>query len=55
MEMYPIGSSLPDCSYACGAYSPCKRMMISFQCSVAESCSGHLQMHVQRKILSRAI
>ncbi|CAL9217350.1 unnamed protein product [Arabidopsis halleri] len=39
MEMYPTGSSLPDCSYACGACSPCKRVMISFQCSVAESCS----------------
>ncbi|CAN8303518.1 unnamed protein product [Cochlearia groenlandica] len=39
MEMYPSGSSLPDCSYACGACSPCKRVMISFQCSVPESCS----------------
>ncbi|XP_023646050.1 protein EPIDERMAL PATTERNING FACTOR 2 [Capsella rubella] len=39
MEMYPTGSSLPDCSYACGPCSPCKRVMISFQCSVAESCS----------------
>ncbi|XP_010538913.1 PREDICTED: protein EPIDERMAL PATTERNING FACTOR 2-like [Tarenaya hassleriana] len=41
MEMYPSGSgsSLPDCSYACGPCSPCKRVMISFKCSVAESCS----------------
>ncbi|KAK8624015.1 hypothetical protein V6N13_065374 [Hibiscus sabdariffa] len=37
-ELYPTGSSLPDCSHACGACSPCKRVMVSFKCSVAESC-----------------
>ncbi|EXB57365.1 hypothetical protein L484_016417 [Morus notabilis] len=37
MEMYPTGSSLPDCAHACGPCFPCKRVMISFKCSV-ESC-----------------
>ncbi|GMJ02197.1 EPIDERMAL PATTERNING FACTOR 2 [Hibiscus trionum] len=37
-ELYPTGSSLPDCSHACEACSPCKRVMVSFKCSVAESC-----------------
>ncbi|PKA47098.1 Protein epidermal patterning factor 2 [Apostasia shenzhenica] len=32
------GSSLPDCSHACGPCSPCKRVTVSFKCSVAESC-----------------
>ncbi|CAD5169832.1 protein EPIDERMAL PATTERNING FACTOR 2-like isoform X1 [Musa acuminata AAA Group] len=32
------GSSLPDCSHACGPCSPCKRVMVSFKCTVAESC-----------------
>ncbi|KAJ4846088.1 hypothetical protein Tsubulata_016726 [Turnera subulata] len=38
MELYPTGSSLPDCSHACGPCSPCKRVMVSFKCSTAESC-----------------
>ncbi|KAJ6383623.1 hypothetical protein OIU78_027005 [Salix suchowensis] len=38
MEVYPTGSSLPDCSHACGPCTPCKRVMVSFKCSVAESC-----------------
>ncbi|KAG6752295.1 hypothetical protein POTOM_044517 [Populus tomentosa] len=38
MELYPTGSSLPDCSHACGPCTPCKRVMVSFKCSVAESC-----------------
>ncbi|KAH0680082.1 hypothetical protein KY284_021167 [Solanum tuberosum] len=38
MEMYPTGSSLPDCSHACGPCFPCKRVMVSFACSIAESC-----------------
>ncbi|XP_010261137.1 PREDICTED: protein EPIDERMAL PATTERNING FACTOR 2-like [Nelumbo nucifera] len=38
-ELYPTGSSLPDCSHACGPCFPCKRVMVSFKCStVAESC-----------------
>ncbi|POO00268.1 Protein EPIDERMAL PATTERNING FACTOR [Trema orientale] len=37
MELYPTGSSLPDCSHACGPCFPCKRVMVSFKCSV-ESC-----------------
>ncbi|KAF7139172.1 hypothetical protein RHSIM_Rhsim07G0198700 [Rhododendron simsii] len=37
MELYPTGSSLPDCSHACGPCFPCKRVMISFKCST-ESC-----------------
>ncbi|XP_054811183.1 protein EPIDERMAL PATTERNING FACTOR 2-like [Prosopis cineraria] len=36
--MYPNGSSLPDCSHACGACFPCKRVIVSFKCSAAESC-----------------
>ncbi|XP_066350642.1 uncharacterized protein [Miscanthus floridulus] len=30
------GSSLPDCSHACGACSPCSRVMVSFKCSASE-------------------
>ncbi|KAJ4701185.1 protein EPIDERMAL PATTERNING FACTOR 2-like [Melia azedarach] len=37
-EVYPMGSSLPDCSHACGPCFPCKRVMVSFKCSTAESC-----------------
>ncbi|KAJ8747755.1 hypothetical protein K2173_012962 [Erythroxylum novogranatense] len=37
MELYPTGSSLPDCSHACGPCTPCKRVMVSFKCST-ESC-----------------
>ncbi|KAF5444497.1 hypothetical protein F2P56_033623 [Juglans regia] len=37
MELYPTGSSLPDCSHACGPCFPCKRVMVSFKCST-ESC-----------------
>ncbi|MED6208247.1 hypothetical protein PIB30_043295 [Stylosanthes scabra] len=33
------GSSIPDCSHACGPCFPCKRVMVSFKCSsIAESC-----------------
>ncbi|PVH35922.1 hypothetical protein PAHAL_7G307600 [Panicum hallii] len=35
-EVRATGSSLPDCSHACGACSPCSRVMVSFQCSAAE-------------------
>ncbi|KAJ4965661.1 hypothetical protein NE237_017510 [Protea cynaroides] len=35
---FPTGSSLPDCSHACGPCSPCKRVMLSFKCSIAASC-----------------
>ncbi|ESW21310.1 hypothetical protein PHAVU_005G060200 [Phaseolus vulgaris] len=38
MELYPTGSTVPDCSHACGPCSPCKRVMVSFKCSIAESC-----------------
>ncbi|XP_044512108.1 protein EPIDERMAL PATTERNING FACTOR 2 [Mangifera indica] len=38
LEVYPTGSSLPDCSHACGPCFPCKRVMVSFKCSIAESC-----------------
>ncbi|KAK1314348.1 Protein EPIDERMAL PATTERNING FACTOR 2 [Acorus calamus] len=38
MDMYATGSRLPDCSHACGPCFPCKRVMVSFKCSVAESC-----------------
>ncbi|MQM20811.1 hypothetical protein Taro_053837, partial [Colocasia esculenta] len=36
--MFATGSSLPDCSHACGPCAPCRRVMVSFECSVAESC-----------------
>ncbi|KAG2575087.1 hypothetical protein PVAP13_7KG407500 [Panicum virgatum] len=35
-EVRATGSSLPDCSHACGACSPCSRVMVSFKCSAAE-------------------
>ncbi|GAV81431.1 hypothetical protein CFOL_v3_24886 [Cephalotus follicularis] len=38
VEVYTTGSSLPDCSHACGPCFPCKRVMVSFKCSIAESC-----------------
>ncbi|KAL4279592.1 hypothetical protein GQ457_03G029320 [Hibiscus cannabinus] len=38
MELFPTGSSLPDCSHACGPCFPCKRVMVSFKCSMTESC-----------------
>ncbi|XP_038702747.1 protein EPIDERMAL PATTERNING FACTOR 1-like [Tripterygium wilfordii] len=32
------GSSLPDCSHACGSCSPCRLVMVSFVCaSIAEA------------------
>ncbi|XP_062160235.1 protein EPIDERMAL PATTERNING FACTOR 2 [Alnus glutinosa] len=38
MELYPTGgSSLPDCSHACGPCFPCKRVIVSFKCST-EAC-----------------
>ncbi|XP_042404335.1 protein EPIDERMAL PATTERNING FACTOR 2-like [Zingiber officinale] len=38
-EMYVAsGSSLPDCTHACGPCFPCKRVMVSFKCSIADSC-----------------
>ncbi|RHN74525.1 hypothetical protein MtrunA17_Chr2g0311361 [Medicago truncatula] len=39
MELYPTGSTIPDCSHACGPCSPCKRVMVGYnKCSMAESC-----------------
>ncbi|KAM7492263.1 hypothetical protein LguiA_035184 [Lonicera macranthoides] len=35
------GSTLPDCSHACGSCSPCRLVMVSFVCASieeAESC-----------------
>ncbi|GLT29744.1 hypothetical protein SLA2020_045900 [Shorea laevis] len=35
------GSSLPDCSHACGSCSPCRLVMVSFVCATleeAETC-----------------
>jgi protein EPIDERMAL PATTERNING FACTOR 1/2 len=34
------GSRLPDCRHACGACSPCRRVIVSFTCaeSASESC-----------------
>ncbi|KAL0432731.1 UNVERIFIED_CONTAM: protein EPIDERMAL PATTERNING FACTOR 2 [Sesamum latifolium] len=38
MELYPTGSSLPDCSHACGPCTPCRRVMVSFTKCAVESC-----------------
>ncbi|KAL1349693.1 hypothetical protein HN51_026197 [Arachis hypogaea] len=38
LEQSSTGSSIPDCSHACGPCFPCKRVMVSFKCSIAESC-----------------
>ncbi|KAK7257063.1 hypothetical protein RIF29_30762 [Crotalaria pallida] len=38
MELYPSGSILPDCSHACGPCFPCKRVIVSYKCLIAESC-----------------
>ncbi|KAH6778215.1 putative membrane lipoprotein [Perilla frutescens var. hirtella] len=38
MELYPTGSSLPDCSHACGPCSPCRRVIVSFNKCAVESC-----------------
>ena len=35
------GSSLPDCSHACGSCTPCRLVMVSFVCAAleeAETC-----------------
>ncbi|KAF6163158.1 hypothetical protein GIB67_025022 [Kingdonia uniflora] len=34
------GSSLPDCSHACGSCNPCRLVMVSFVCASieAETC-----------------
>ncbi|KAK4792145.1 hypothetical protein SAY86_022580 [Trapa natans] len=37
-QQYPTGSSLPDCSHACGPCMPCKRVMVSYGCTTTESC-----------------
>ncbi|XP_040997257.1 protein EPIDERMAL PATTERNING FACTOR 2-like [Juglans microcarpa x Juglans regia] len=37
MKPYQTGSSLPDCSHACGPCSPCKRMLVGLKC-FTESC-----------------
>ncbi|XP_039050190.1 protein EPIDERMAL PATTERNING FACTOR 2-like [Hibiscus syriacus] len=37
-EFEMMGSSLPDCSHACGACFPCKRVVVSLKCSMDESC-----------------
>ncbi|KAM1649951.1 hypothetical protein ACFX1Q_003431 [Malus domestica] len=37
-DLHGSGSRLPDCSHACGPCFPCKRVMVSFKCSISESC-----------------
>ncbi|PON33428.1 hypothetical protein PanWU01x14_352770 [Parasponia andersonii] len=40
-EVKVAGSSLPDCSHACGSCSPCRLVMVSFVCASlaeAETC-----------------
>ncbi|KAI3431933.1 uncharacterized protein J3R85_007810 [Psidium guajava] len=36
-ELFPTGSSLPDCTHACGPCVPCKRVIVSYRCTT-ESC-----------------
>ncbi|WZY76647.1 hypothetical protein YC2023_023031 [Brassica napus] len=31
------GSSIPDCSHACGSCTPCKLVVVSSKCSASES------------------
>ncbi|TVU29002.1 hypothetical protein EJB05_20544, partial [Eragrostis curvula] len=52
-EVRATGSSLPDYTHACGACSPCSRVMVSFKCSVAEPlpCSHGVPLHVQGQVL----
>ncbi|KAE9620823.1 hypothetical protein Lal_00019813 [Lupinus albus] len=38
VKLYPGGSNLPDCSHACGSCFPCKRVIVSYKCLIAESC-----------------
>ncbi|XP_057458442.1 protein EPIDERMAL PATTERNING FACTOR 2-like [Lotus japonicus] len=38
MQLYRTGSTLPDCSHACGSCFPCKRVIVSYKCLIAESC-----------------
>ncbi|KAL4557667.1 hypothetical protein LXL04_035853 [Taraxacum kok-saghyz] len=37
-ESYPTGSSIPDCSHACGPCFPCRRVIIGYKCPMTESC-----------------
>ncbi|KAL6650837.1 hypothetical protein ACP70R_009762 [Stipagrostis hirtigluma subsp. patula] len=41
-ERAATGSRLPDCAHACGACSPCRRVVVSFRCAArasgSESC-----------------
>ncbi|ESQ28022.1 hypothetical protein EUTSA_v10019790mg [Eutrema salsugineum] len=32
------GSSIPDCSHACGPCRPCKLVVVSSTCSASEAC-----------------
>ncbi|KAK8965155.1 Protein EPIDERMAL PATTERNING FACTOR 1 [Platanthera guangdongensis] len=39
ITLHVVGSSLPDCSHACGSCSPCRLVMVSFICKEeAETC-----------------
>ncbi|MQM23187.1 hypothetical protein Taro_056250 [Colocasia esculenta] len=46
------GSSLPDCSHACGSCSPCRLVMVSFVCASlteAETCPMAYKCMCNRK------
>ncbi|CAN8235329.1 unnamed protein product [Cochlearia groenlandica] len=32
------GSSIPDCSHACGPCTPCKLVVVTSTCSASEAC-----------------
>ncbi|EFH65109.1 hypothetical protein ARALYDRAFT_895030 [Arabidopsis lyrata subsp. lyrata] len=38
VEDVASGSSIPDCSNACGPCKPCKLVVISSKCSASEAC-----------------
>ncbi|KAL8226366.1 hypothetical protein R6Q57_016198 [Mikania cordata] len=48
MDLYPTGSSIPDCSHACGPCFPCRRG-VSFQFSQNVVFAGGSQ-HVNNQI-----
>ncbi|RID74896.1 hypothetical protein BRARA_B01972 [Brassica rapa] len=37
LDYVASGSSIPDCSHACGSCTPCKLVVVSSKCSASES------------------
>ncbi|KAL8256606.1 hypothetical protein R6Q59_031673 [Mikania micrantha] len=45
MDLYPTGSSIPDCSHACGPCFPCRRV-VSFQFSQNDRGSQYVNNQI---------